>query len=311
MALTRRTLSSQVSARWAGLASDEYVKGLNDLSWSGIPQVHLNHNFLITGSRTASWVEWIRDRYFTQGDAGDTLALGCGAGHLDRILKQCGYSFRSFTGIDISGPAVDRARVLAGEVNLAATVRYLAADLNSHRLPPGSFDFIYFFQSLHHIEALEHVLSQCRQALRPGGLLMVNEFVGPSRFQWTDAQIEAANRALVRLPEDLRRDRLAGGIKTKVDRPTVAQMVAHDPSEAVRSAEIEPLLKATFDVFAEWNWGGTVNHLVFQNIAGNFDPTSPVHERAVEQLIEEENALIRGKVLPSDFKVFLARRPGA
>ncbi len=311
LALTRRTLSNQVSARWAGLASDGYVKDLNDLSWSGIPQTHLNHNYLITGSRATYWVDWIRDRYFPQGEAGDALSLGCGAGHLDRILKERGFAFRSFTGLDISEPAVTRARALAGDVDLAPAIRYLTADLNRHRLAADSYDFIYFFQSLHHIEALEHVLAECRRALRPGGLLMVNEFVGPSRFQWTDLQIEVANRAISRLPADLCRDRLAGRIKTRVVRPTVAHMIDYDPSEAVRSGEIERLLKESFDVFAEWNWGGSVNHLVFQNIAGNFDPTNVAHERVIEELIDEENRLIRDKLLPSDFKVFLARRPAA
>ena len=41
-----------------------------------------------------------------RGVAGDTLSLGCGAGHLDRIFKSRGFTFRSFTGIDISEAAV-------------------------------------------------------------------------------------------------------------------------------------------------------------------------------------------------------------
>ena len=39
----------------------------------------------------------------------------------------------------------------------------------------------------------------------------------------------------------------------------------------MRSAEIEHLVKASFDVVGDWNWGGTLNHLVVQNIAENFD----------------------------------------
>jgi hypothetical protein len=85
-------------------------------------------------------------------------------------------------------------------------------------------------------------------------------------------------------------------------------MVAHDPSEAVRSEEIEELVKARFEVVNEWNWGGTLNHLVFQNIAGNFDSANASHCSIVELLIHLENALIREGLLPSDFKVFLARQ---
>jgi SAM-dependent methyltransferase len=299
--------SGTVARRWAGLASDAFVHDLERVSWSGIPQVHRNHDYLTTGSRETYWVDWMKERFFPNGDAGDTLSLGCGAGHLDRILKQRGFRFRSFTGIDISEDAIERARVLADEVRLAPIVRYSAGDLNRLELPPRSFDFIYFFQSLHHIEALEHALGQCREALRPGGFLLVNEFVGPSRFQWTDRQLELANQLTALLPEDLRRDLQHGGLKKEVERPTVTHMVEHDPSEAVRSGEIETLVKSHFEVVGEWNWGGTLNHLVFQNIAANFDQENAYHRSIIELLIHHENVLVREGVLPSDFKVFAAR----
>jgi SAM-dependent methyltransferase len=302
-----RSHPGKVAKCWARLASDAFVHDLERVSWTGIPLIHLNHNEMITGTRDVYWVDWIRDRYFSRGNAGDVLSLGCGAGHLDRIFKRCGWAFRSFTGIDISQEAVDHARGLAEEISLAPTIEYLAADLNHDALPSRSFDFIYFFQSLHHIEALEHVLDECRRALRPGGILMVNEFVGPSRFQWTSRQLELANTLIQLMPEDLRRDLVNGGVKTEVVRPTVTQMETYDPSEAVRSGDIERLVKASFEVFEEWNWGGTLNHLVFQNIAGNFDLENAHHKSIVELLIHHENVLIQERILPSDFKVFLAR----
>jgi hypothetical protein len=105
----------------------------------------------------------------------------------------------------------------------------------------------------------------------------------------------------------LRHDLHDGGLKTEVVRPAVSQMVELDPSEAVRSAEIERLVKAYFDVSNEWDWGGTLNHLIFHNIAANFEPGNGYHRSIVELLIQHENVLVRERVLPSDFKVFVAR----
>jgi SAM-dependent methyltransferase len=300
--------AGKVASRWSGLASEAFVHDLERVSWTGIPQVHLNHNYLMTGNRETHWIDWMRDRYFPGGDAGDTLSLGCGAGHLDRILKQRGFTVRSFTGIDISGEAIARARTLADEVCLAPTIRYAAEDLNRIELTACSFDFVYFFQSLHHIEALEHVLRQCRLALRPRGLLLVNEFVGPSRFQWTAKQLEMANQVMTLLPHDLRRNLQRGGWKERIDRPTVQHMLRRDPSEAVRSADIEGILKAHFEILGEWNWGGTLNHLVFQDIAANFDPENVYQRSIVDLLIHHENVLIQEGLLPSDFKVYVARQ---
>jgi SAM-dependent methyltransferase len=306
-ALRTRVVNSRVAHRWSRLGSKTFTQDLERVSWSGIPQVHLNHNYLITGSRETYWVDWIRDRFFPGGYAGDTLSLGCGAGHLDRILMRRGFAFRSFTGIDISKGAVRQARRLADEIAMAPPARYVVQDLNRPDLASNAFDFIYFFQSLHHIEALERLLDQCRRALRPAGLLMVNEFVGPSRFQWTSRQLELADAITAALPEELRLDLRHGGLKTAVVRPTVNQMLRRDPSESVRSAEIEDLLKERFEVVGEWNWGGTLNHLVFQDIAANFKQDDAYHRSIIERLIHHENTLIESGVLPSDFKVFLAR----
>ncbi len=307
--LRRRSAdAATVAARWDHLASEAHVRSLEQLSWTGLPAVHRNHNLLMTGDADRYWVEWLRTTYFPEAQAGDVLSLGCGSGHLDRILGQCGFRIDSLTGFDISPESTARAQELADQMGLAPRVRYAAVDLNHHVLESERYDFIHFFQALHHIEALEHVLTQCQRALRPDGVLLVNEFVGPSRFQWTPLQVDLANRQLATLPNELRVDLATGLVKPRVERPTVAEMVAADPSEAVRSAEIETELKARFDVVGEWNWGGTLNHLVFQRIAGNFDPADAGHNGHVDRCIAHENALIGDGVLPSDFKVFVARR---
>jgi len=84
-------------------------------------------------------------------------------------------------------------------------------------------------------------------------------------------------------------------------------MRAADPSEAVGSAEIETAVRSRFEVIGEWNWGRTINLLVFQDIAGNFDASDESHVSQVERLIQFENVVIREGHLPSDFKMFMLR----
>ena len=137
--------------------------------------------------------------------------------------------------------------------------------------------------------------------------MMVNEFVGPSRFQWTDLQLEHADALLGLLPEELRVDLVNGGLKVENRRPTIEEMIETDPSESVRSAEIESVMADHFEILEEACWGGTINNLLFMDIAGNFDPANAHHKSIVELLIHHENALIREGVLPSDFKLFVVR----
>ena len=63
-----------------------------------------------------------------------------------------------------------------------------------------------------------------------------------------------------------------------------------------------------FEIVEDKPWGGTLNLLVFGNIAGNFDPANPYHRSLVELLIHHENVLIDFGILPSDFKLLLARK---
>ena len=56
-------------------------------------------------------------------------------------------------------------------------------------------------------------------------------------------------------PAPLRRDVTSGGLKAAIHRPTPAEMIARDPSEAVRSGEIEQALRDRFDVKARVELG--------------------------------------------------------
>jgi hypothetical protein len=73
--------------------------------------------------------------------------------------------------------------------------------------------------------------------LRPGGLLVLVEYVGPNRFQLTDKAQLLMDRLIAILPQSYRRNlRDPTIVKQHVQRPSVADVIAVDPSEAIRSA---------------------------------------------------------------------------
>ena len=308
-AIRKRTLSAtqQTASHWDQLASEDSFRDLTRKAWGGIHQVHRNHNFLTTGKGDYYWIDYLRDGYFPAGDAGDLLSMGCGEGRIERLFKERGFLFRSVTGFDLSRTCIEKAKQLAADCELAPRVDYQAVDLNRHPLAESAYDFILFFHALHHIEALEDVISRCQKALRPNGLMMVNEFVGPSRFQWTDKQLEMADAILALLPKELRIDLDTGQEKIRNVRHSIEQMIATDPSESVRSAEIEPILKEDFQIVEEKSWGGTLNNLIFEKIAGNFNPDDFYHNAIAELLIHLENIIIQHEILPSDFKLYMLR----
>ena len=73
---------------------------------------------------------------------------------------------------------------------------------------------------LHRVEDPAEVIGRIASWLTPDGMVYVDEFVGPDRFQWAETQIEIVNRLLSALPDELRMD-LAGGEEAEgADRPT-------------------------------------------------------------------------------------------
>jgi hypothetical protein len=145
-------------------------------------------------------------------------------------------------------------------------------------------------------------------SLTDDGIFIVQEYVGPSRFQSSEEAIELMNRVLDTLPEELR---VEPGTKTvrRAFRPASAEAVAAaDPSEAIRSAEIVPLLEERFEIVYRADFGGTLLHLPLADILVNFDPDDPKDAALVDLMSLYEETLIERGVLESDFTYIAARR---
>jgi 2-polyprenyl-3-methyl-5-hydroxy-6-metoxy-1,4-benzoquinol methylase len=235
------------------------------------------------------------------------LTLGCGAGELERGLAQ--YDFcREHEAVDIAEGAIEKASELA-RVAGYTHIRYRVADLNVLRLSPQRYDVIFGISSVHHVAALENLYEQIASGLKPGGFFFLDEFVGPSQCQFTDAQLREVNEQIRVMPEHLKRSLTKQNeIKQPVVRPTIAEMNAGDPSEAIRSAEIVPLLSRYFDVLEVKGQGGSLLHLLLEDIAGNFNADTEGSVEYLNGLFDREDRLIAEGTLQDDFATIVARK---
>jgi len=235
---------------------------------------------------------------------GRALSIGCGFGALERDLCARGIVAR-IEGFDPAPGAIAEARRLAEEAGLGG-IHYQVGDLESLDYPDESFDVVFAHQSVHHVERLEELFRRVKRLLKPGGLFHLHEYVGPNRFQWTEAQMEHVNELLDSLPRRLRRT--PTGQKPPQERATVETMIAVDPTEAVRSADILPLLRQHFTVVEERPFGGTLIHLALGNIAQNFRTDSPEDVARMRSFFDLEDRLMREGVIGSDFVVVTVAR---
>jgi SAM-dependent methyltransferase len=115
------------------------------------------------------------------------LDLGCGAGWLSLEMARRG---AHVTALDISTTNLALGRHLAetNERNFPflyqrfaglpcrredfGSIEHVYADLNTVNLPANEYDAVVVWDSLHHVAALERLLTQVRDALKPGGVFV-------------------------------------------------------------------------------------------------------------------------------------------
>ena len=234
------------------------------------------------------------------GEFDSALVLGSGSGRLERIITANGTAKRC-KGVDISADAIKVAKKEAARDGLAQSIEYEEANLNNIKLEKGSFDAIFGWHSIHHVERLEELFGEVRRALKPEGLFIINEYVGPSRYQFTDKQVELMNWVLSNLTDNYKTSVVDGRIRKSTYREKPAVIEKDDPSESIRSGEITRLLKENFKVVYERKYGGTLLQFAMDCIVGNFDPSNEKDSLILKLLYNTEQLLIKEKVIDSDF----------
>ena len=300
----RGTFRKKVSEVWS--QGGEQRAQVQGWYWMAHPMVLARVNTLISGDPRCDAYEQLARFYRQRGwslPISHAVSLGCGFGNLERDIVNrklvC-----NIDAYDLAQGAISEARRLAELADLTG-ITYHVADLDTLQLPARSTDAVFAHSAVHHVSALERLYETVHNALRPGGVFHLHEFVGPTRFQWTDAQIRLVNEAMDSLSPRLR-TLPSGHPKGRMTRPTIADMIASDPSESVRSAELIDVLKPWFEVVEHRNTGGALLHLALGDIAQNFDPASPEDCAVLQRLFDmEDDAMARG-VIGSDFAILTA-----
>lgn len=253
---------------------DREVIAPTHVSWMGHPLVRDYINASISGTPHAwpiDWfVEWLGGRRF-----GRALSIGCGTGALERdlIRREVCTEIDAFDG---SEESIRIARDLAREDGYESRIHYSVGDFNDPHLPRRRYDLVLFHQSAHHVAKLEKLYGAILRALKPDGLVYLDEYVGPSRFEWNDDLIAPQREFFARVPAPARlTDTLALPIHPD------------DPSEAIRSSEILPRLDVGFRILERRDYGGTLLSVLFPSVRWDAAPST-----LVEEMIAAEKALL-------------------
>lgn len=255
---------------------DREVLDRQHTPWMGIDEVRHYLNELIGGDASLWPIEWL-ERWLGGRRFRRALSIGCGAGELERQLVARGL-VEQIDAFDGSLVSLHLARTAADARGYGDRIRYFAADFNEPVLPRRRYDAVFFHQSAHHVWKLEKLYRAVLRALKPDGILYLDEYVGPSRDEWRDDLIAAQRAELAAI---------APALRLRDDLPYPIQ--EDDPSEAIRSSAIEPQLRIGFDVVARRPYGGTLLSLVIPQLR-----VEQLSRADVLRLIDRERALLAG-----------------
>jgi SAM-dependent methyltransferase len=212
-----------------------------------------------------------------------TLDIGCGTGQTTREAARTAQAGSAF-GVDVSEPAIERARELARADGLR-NVTFEHANAQVHRFPPERFDLAISRFGTMFFDDPVAAFANIRRALRPPGRLVMMVWQAHERNEWDVAihQSLGADEGPMAFP--------SGGPDpfSLADPPTVKEILRAAGFAGVAVTDVcEPVYYGP-DVAAALNWvrGFTCTSEILKRL----DPAAAT--RAVERLREALAAHMR------------------
>jgi len=224
------------------------------------PQITAHANARICGQllpgSSAGLHQWIKEA----GRFAKAVSIGCGMASKELNLVRTGI-VESFDLYEVANERLEKAKQAFASKGLERSITPICADAFASS-PEDVYDLVYWNSSLHHMPDVHVALEWSKRALRPGGVLAMYEFIGPTRFQWSDRNLEFVRRFRQALPGHLR----PPAADRWIVRPTIDEMIKRDPSEAADSANILPALLSIFPDATVTTIGGALYHFGLNGI---------------------------------------------
>ena len=242
--------------------------------WWMHPAIHRHINRIVCGKAIdgahQGFTQQIRNR-MPKGGFVRGLSVGCGSGGKEMKLILQGI-VETFDLFEIGEGRRAQIEAKAEEFGVRDRVAIHIGDAFETDLA-REIDLIYWNNALHHMFNVHQAVAWSHKALRNGGLFAMDDFVGPTRFQWPAADLETAFRVREMLPAHYLRHPKNPSVPLSrtVERPSIDHMMQTDPTEA---ADSESILGAVQKIFANAEiipTGGVIYHLALNDVLANFD----------------------------------------
>jgi SAM-dependent methyltransferase len=242
----------------------------------------------INGSFVAFIKHETKLRRFERG-----ISVGCGTGTKELALLEAGIVER-FDLFELSKERVAVGRKMAASKGLQDRMNFQVADAFARPWRSGAYDLVHWNNSLHHMMNSYEALQWSREVLQADGVMVMDDFVGPTRFQWSDLNLKVASDFRARLPKRLlARPSGDGFMPTTIVRKSIQRMIDLDPSEAADSGNILRNLRTVFPQSTIVETGGALYHLALAGVYANIDYSNEDDVRILDLALMLDDLMIK------------------
>jgi 2-polyprenyl-3-methyl-5-hydroxy-6-metoxy-1,4-benzoquinol methylase len=254
------------------------------------------------GTTQKYWLAWLIEDFFAGKKFDNLLSIGCGIGNHEVIIAKLGLA-KNIDAFDFSESSLKIARESAEAAGVK--VNFYQNNFNDFQINERhKYDIVFCSGSLHHVKEIERFMLIVHLSLKHNGYFIVNEYVGDCYNIYSQHQVNLINRLYNCFPDELK----SGKMETFVN-PTIKQVFETDPSEAVRSKLIIPLLREYFNIEVFNPLGGGILHPMYPLLDHKqFLPGDAKGEAIIKLLLEFEEILMElPGGLPADFCLIILR----
>lgn len=270
-------LNEKIGKHWAEVTKKQSEQKNLKLRWWQNQHVikHINH--LICGEYISGHAQGLINR--VKKLASDSLpykrgiSVGGGTGQKEMNLIKQGI-VESFDLYELSQARISIGIELSKKQSLDQKIKFIFGNAFELANEPEQYDFVHWNGSLHHMLDVHKAVKWSKDILKKGGLFYMFDFIGATRFQWSDEQLKIATkvRYAFRLSKYLSNPRNPNRyLTTEMTKPDIKKLIETDPSEAADSDRIIEAINKYFPNAEIKKIGGVIYHLALSNMFHNFD----------------------------------------
>ncbi len=217
-----------------------------------------------------------------------------------------GFTQFSFECLELSPFLIERGNARIKERGLERHLSFTETNL-AHWRPERKFGAAFANQSLHHIEALEHVFDMIGTGLEPQGSFVAADMIGRNgHMRWPES-LAIINALWTVIPDHWKQNRPLA----RFEETFVNQDCSTVGFEGIRAQEILPLLLDRFQFHRFAAWGGLLDIFVDRVFGHNLSSEKSFDRKFIDTMWETNQALLRlGVLTPTQMVAVLKREKG-